>query len=210
MQRLISTILAAAFALTLAPAAIAQGAARPVDPVLVDPVLVERALAYLNGVRTLQARFVQRDQAGGQWTGRLWLARPGRVRFQYDPPEGDVIWSSGGLVKHYDARLDALTHLPPSETPAWFLLDDQVRVGGDVKVLATALVGQRYFLTASQNTMIAEGRVTLAFRASPEQILGWTVTDDAGAVTQVDLIDVVVGGDIPDEIFEYQPPVDGG
>ena len=175
----------------------------------VDPALVDRALAYLNGVRTLQARFVQRDQSGGRWTGSLWMARPGRLRFQYDPPVNDVIWADGGLVKHYDAALEALTHLPPSETPAWFLLDDQVRLKDDVRVLETSFQGDRYYLTAAQANIIGDARVTLAFAAEPDRILGWQVTDDTGAVTTLELIDMTTGGPLPRGIFKYWPPTEG-
>lgn len=189
--------------LLLAPAvASAQSAAPPIDRAVVD-----RALAYLNGARSLTAKFVQRDSAGGRWTGRLWLARPGRLRFQYDPPENDVIWSTGGLVKHFDAGLETVTHVPRGATPAWFLLDDRVRIKDDIELLATAEQNGRYFVSAAQSGILTEGRVTLAFQASPERLLGWTVTDQEGAITQVDLIDLEVGAVVEDEIFDYRPPL---
>lgn len=184
-----------------------QASAQSADRSKVDPVVVDRALAYLNGVRTLSASFVQRDQAGGRWSGAMWMERPGRLRFQYDPPENDVIWSSGGFVKHYDAELDAVTHVPRGMTPAWFLLDDQVRISDDVEVLATADIGGRYFITARQSGTFSDSRVTLAFQKSPDRLLGWTVTDESGAISQVDLQDLITGVEMPDDIFQYQPPV---
>lgn len=174
----------------------------------VDPAVVDRSIAYLNGMRNLEARFVQRDQTGAQWTGKFWLSRPGRIRFEYDPPEGDVIWSGGGLVKHFDARLETVTHLPRSATPAWFLLDDKVVIDDDIEVLATVVQDGRYFVTAARKDDIIGGRITLAFQAEPERILGWAIMDDTGSVTQVELIDLIVGGAIPDDTFEYDPPIE--
>jgi len=173
----------------------------------VDQAVVDQAVAYLNEMRNVEARFVQRDQRGAQWTGRFWLSRPGRIRFEYDPPEGDVIWSGGGLVKHFDARLETVTHLPRSATPAWFLLDDEVVIGEDIEVLSTTVQDGRYFVTAARKDDIVGGRITLAFQAAPERILGWAILDDTGSVTQVELLDLVVGGAIPDSTFEFDPPI---
>lgn len=177
-----------------------------VDRSLVDPSVVARAVASLNASRTMVARFVQRGQNGAVWTGRMWVSRPGKLRFQYDPPEDDVIWSSGGLVKHYDAELDSVSHVPPDMTPAWFLLDDEVRITDDVHLLATAERGDRFFVTATQSGAFTDGRVTLAFEGSPARLLGWTTTDVDGSLTQVDLVDLVVGQDIPEKVFDYKPP----
>lgn len=195
-------LLAMAFAVSFG----VTNAASAADP-KVDQRLVDQAVAYLNGMRSVAARFVQRDQTGAQWTGSFWLARPGRIRFEYDPPEGDVIWSGGGLVKHFDARLETVTHLPRSATPAWFLLDDEVTLDDGVEVLSTVAQDGRYFVTAARAGDISGGRITLAFQAEPERILGWAILDDAGSVTQVDLVDLNSNADIPAETFEYDPPV---
>lgn len=196
--------------LTILLATAMAGLAAPAQAVddKVDQAVVDRAIAYLNGMRNVEARFVQRDQTGAQWTGRFWLARPGRIRFEYDPPEGDVIWSGGGLVKHFDARLETVTHLPRSATPAWFLLDDKVVIDDDIDVLATVVQDGRYFVTAARKDDIVGGRITLAFQAEPEHILGWAIMDDTGSVTQVELVDLVVGGAIPSSTFEYDPPIE--
>lgn len=194
-------LLLSAMALAAPAAASAQSDVGPIDQAVVD-----RALDYLNRTRSMTARFVQWRSDGGRWTGRLWMERPGRLRFQYDPPENDVIWTNGGLVKHYDADLESLTHLPRRSTPAWFLLDDQVRVKEDVTLLATEDRGDRYYVAAAQSGILTEGRVTLAFRSNPEAIIGWSVTTGDGEVTQVDLLDLVTGQDVPDDVFEYEPP----
>ena len=173
----------------------------------IDQTVVNRALTYLNGARTMEARFIQRDPRGGRWSGKLWLRRPGRLRFQYDPPENDVIWSTGGLVNHFDAELETVTHVPRHLTPAWFLLDDQVRINEDVTLLAALYSGDRYFVTAAQDGALAQGRVTLAFSTSPERLIGWTVTSEDGSITQVDLVDLVVGAPIDKDVFDYTPPI---
>ena len=202
MRALVLAVVASVSLLTAAVATSAKSAEGSVDP-----AVVQRALDYLNGARDMTARFVQRDLSGGHWTGRMWVSRPGRLRFEYDPPENDVIWSTGGLINHFDAELETVSHAPRSLTPAWFLLDDNVRITEDVEVLATAEEKGRYFVTATRTDRAADGRVTLAFQLSPARLLGWTTTAGDGQISQVDLIDLAVGVDIPDAIFAYKPPI---
>lgn len=201
MRALVFALIAAAV-LAASPPAQAQSAAG-----LVDEAVVDRAVDYLNRVRTLQAKFVQRDERGRVYTGRLWMERPGRLRLEYDPPLKDVIWSEGGFVKHFDAALEAVTHVPRHLTPAWFLLDGKVEITEDIEVLATADLEKRYFVTLAQAGRLADGRITLAFDAAPERIAGWTVTSGEGAITQVDLVEVSVGQPIRAKVFQYEPPI---
>ncbi len=201
MRNLIAAILALPL-FALASGAVAQDR----QAGQIDQAVVDRAVNYLNSIRTLQARFIQRDLEGHKWTGEMWMERPGRIRFQYDPPEGDVIWSDDNLVKHYDAELETMTHVPQSATPAWFLLDDPVRVTGDVEILAAEATAERYFVAAAKTDALSSGHVTLAFQKSPDRLLGWSVTEGDGTVTQVDLLDAKFDLPIDHNLFRYEPP----
>lgn len=207
MRRLL-IILAALLPLAAGAPAMAQKSAANTSRGVVDPAVVDRVVAYLNSVRTLEARFAQRNNDGGQITGKMWVRRPGRIRFEYDEPLGDVIWSDKGPIMHFDKDLEAVTHVPVHLTPAWFLLDDQVKIRKDVNILATAEVNDRVFLTATQDGVLTEGRVTLAFEREPMQLIGWNVVDDSGQITQVDLLDATIGAPIDKEIFRFEPPIE--
>ncbi len=80
-------VLAAFFGLTtarLSAAAAAPPAAVTLTPQ--DNADLQRIAAYLGGIRTMYAKFRQVVSGGGIATGQLWMARPGRMRFEYDPP----------------------------------------------------------------------------------------------------------------------------
>ena len=206
MRRLL-ILLAAILPLTAAMPAFAQQSQAGMTQAVVDQALVDKIIAYLNSVRTLEARFVQQNSDGGQATGKMWVSRPGRIRFEYDAPLSDVIWSDNNLVKHFDADLESITHVPAHLTPAWFLLDDQVSIKKDVEILATAEIEGKAYLTASQENALTAGRVTLAFEREPMRILGWNVVDGSGTVTQVNLISPLTGAPIDKKVFRYQPPI---
>ena len=206
MRRLL-ILLATILCLMAAMPAFAQQSQAVMTKAVLDQALVDRIIAYLNSVRTLEARFVQQNSDGGQATGKMWVSRPGRIRFEYDAPLSDVIWSDNNLVKHFDADLESITHMPAHFTPAWFLLDDQVSIKKDVEILATAEIEDKAYLTASQENVLTAGRVTLAFDREPMRILGWNVVDGSGTVTQVNLISPLIGGPIDKKVFRYQPPI---
>ena len=174
---------------------------------LAETAVTERALKTLNSIRTLYAEFKQYDQDGNRWSGKMWLERPGKLRFEYDPPEKDVIWSTGLFVNLYDAELEAVTQIPTGLAPAWFLLEDPVELDKDVEILAEGSAGKTYFITAAQNSLLTDAKVTIIFElGAPDQILGWTVAEDGGKTMHVNLIDPVIGSPINEDIFQYQPP----
>src|SRR2546430_329214 len=68
--------------------AVAEPAAPPVAAALTPQgnADLQRIAAYLGGIRTMYAKFQQGSSGGANATGQLWMARPGRMRFEYDPP----------------------------------------------------------------------------------------------------------------------------
>ncbi|MEL0111826.1 MAG: outer membrane lipoprotein carrier protein LolA, partial [Rickettsiales bacterium] len=69
-------LLAAVFALSTFPAR--AGAPETTE--------IQRIESYLNALHTLEARFVQNNPDGSYALGKLYLKRPGQLRFEYDPP----------------------------------------------------------------------------------------------------------------------------
>ncbi|MDW8444454.1 MAG: outer membrane lipoprotein carrier protein LolA [Acetobacteraceae bacterium] len=93
-----------------------------------DRADLARLEAYLDGIRTLTARFVQVDARGGTATGRLWLSRPGRMRFEYDPPSPILLVADGTFVIFHDRSVMQTTHIPLGTTPLSLLLAERIRL----------------------------------------------------------------------------------
>ena len=119
-RRLLALAGAAAAALALVGRPV-PAALQPSD--LSDLAEIER---YLDSIRTMAAKFQQFDQEGRMATGRIFLARPGRMRVEYDPPTPYLLVASSGALVYYDAEIDQVTTLPLSSTPAAFLLKDRI------------------------------------------------------------------------------------
>src|SRR5262249_40585807 len=123
-------------ALLLAFAAPAVAPAAPLKPAQLseqDRADVQRIQQYLNGIKTMSARFTQYSD-GGTAGGVLYVQRPGNMRFEYDAPTPYMLLANGTWVIYYDKSLEQVTYLPISSTPAWFLLRDDISLGGDVTI----------------------------------------------------------------------------
>jgi len=193
----------------LAPPALAQTAPRPPAPSpgnSVDRSAVQRIEAYLNAMGTLRARFLQIAQNGASAEGLAWISRPGRMRFDYDPPEPILLVASGGQVMMLDRQLGQPSIVPAASTPLGLLLRDEIRLSGDVTVVATERSGGLLRIALARTGQPAEGRLTLVFDENPMQLRQWAVLDSQGRETRVTLsaIDTSVRPD--NRIFDFNDP----
>ena len=76
------------------------GAAPPVAAPLTaqDTAQLQRIAGYLNGIRTMTAKFQQAANNGAVSSGRLWVSRPGRMRFEYERPNTLALLADAGYV----------------------------------------------------------------------------------------------------------------
>jgi outer membrane lipoprotein-sorting protein len=191
------SILAALAGLPLLPAA---ALAQAPDPALA------RVEAYLNGLRTLRARFLQVSDNGASAQGVAWISRPGRMRFDYDPPEPILLVASGGQVMMYDRELRQPTTVPASSTPLGLLLRERIRLAGDITVSALERRGGFLNVTLHRTGAPAEGRLTLTFEEQPMQLRQWTVVDAQARRTQVTLYELDTTTRPDPRIFDFNDP----
>ena len=152
-----------------------------------DKALVDRATAYLQGVTEARARFVQTDARGNTSQGTVYLKRPGKARFAYDPPSGLLVVSDGGNVAVQDSRLKTFDRYPLQSTPLSLFLARNIRLDRGVTVTRVARMADGFSITARDATRKTAGQITLNFSNSPLALVGWTVTDAQGRATRVRL-----------------------
>ena len=177
------TLTLALAASALAPAALA--AAAPLSPA--DKALVDRAVAYLQGLDEAKARFTQTDGSGRETAGTVWLKRPGKARFEYDPPSGLVVVSDGAAVTVADNRLRTFTRYPLGATPLSLFLARTIRLDRGVAVTAVDRNPDGFTIVARDGRGKTAGRLALDFAEPPLRLTGWTVIDAQGRTTRVRL-----------------------
>ena len=185
------------------PPALAQTAST-VTPA--DQADIARIQAYLNGIHTLKAHFIQVAPNGATAQGTAWLDRPGRMRFQYDPPSPLLLVAGHGLVVFHDASLDQTSNIPLGSTPLGILLADHVVLSGDVTVTGMRRLPGQIGLTLVRTAHPTEGSLTLVFTDNPLTLRQWTVEDAQGQRTTVTLTNIEMGGTFDQNLFQFIDP----
>lgn len=172
-----------------------------------DRAILKRVQDYLNSIETLEARFTQVDSTNKKASGRIYLSRPGKLRFEYDPPVPVLIVTDGRFLIHYDRDLKTASRISQRDTPAWFLLSPTVELQGDVTVTEVNRSKDKVLVTLVKTSEPGQGRVTLVLNEDPMQLEQWAVTDAQGIVTYVTLEDAEFGKPIDSSRFTFNEPV---
>ena len=160
-------------AVPFASPAFAQSAQTPaISPA--DQALVNRAVTYLEGLAEARARFVQTDGRGATSRGWVYLKRPGKARFAYDPPSGLLVVSNGAVVSVADSRLKTFDSYPLGMTPLSLFLAKTIRLDKGVRVTRVDRMGGGFSITARDGQKKTAGQITLTFADSPLALAGWT------------------------------------
>lgn len=167
---------------------------------------IDRIEAYLNDLRSLRASFVQIAPNGGMSSGKLFYQRPDKMRLDYDPPSELLIIANGWQLVYHDRRLEQVSHLFTRSTPLAFLLQDDVRLDGDVTVTDLQRHGGEIRVTVTRTDEPAEGQITLVFAEDPLELQRWTVTDAQGLTTHVVLEELETDVPLDRSLFVWRNP----
>lgn len=196
-----TALLAPILALALAPVAAL--------PVRAEPVPLARLSAYLNGLTTAEADFTQINADGSISEGRLYIRRPGRVRFEYAPPDRSLVMAGGGQVAIFDAK----SNQPPEQyplrrTPLNLILADKVNLGAARMVVGHFEVQDTTRVVAQDPDTPEYGTIELVFSNDPVALTSWVITDDLGNRTTIVLDRMVTGMDLPASLFNITMEVE--
>ncbi len=171
-----------------------------------DTADLARIQTYLNGLKTLKAQFLQLAPNGATARGTAWLDRPGRMRFQYDPPSPLLLVAGHGLVVFHDSQLNQTSNIPLGQTPLGILLRDNVSFGGDITVSGIQRQPGMIQVTIYQTARPGDGTLTLNFADNPLALRQWTVVDAQHRETRVSLYDIALGGSFDQSLFTFVDP----
>lgn len=166
-----------------------------------DKVDIARIEGYLNALGSVKASFQQYTDSEGLAFGRIYLRRPGRLRVEYDPPSEIILVADGIALSYYDAELNHLEQVPLGLSPMWFLLRENVRLGGDVTVTSFQKASNAVLVGIVQSDEPDAGSVVLEFGDNPLELRQWTLTDSAGTEVRVGLYDSEFGVPLANELF---------
>ncbi len=160
---------------------------------------------YLNEMQTAQSDFTQINDDGTISTGTIYIKRPGRIRFEYKPPEKTLVLASANTVAVFDAKSNTGPETYPlDKTPLSIILAKNVNLGQARMVVGHRFDGTATVVTAQDPAHPEYGNIQLKFTDNPVQLRQWVINDDSGSSTTVVLGDLTVGKALSNTIFNIQ------
>ena len=166
---------------------------------------------YLNNIKTLQASFVQTASNGNTSEGKIYIAKPNKIRMEYSEPVNVSIIGDGNFIVYHDKELDQVTHIDYDDVPASLILANDIKIDGK-KIKITD-----FYKDSGTTEAVVEYEVngethpiTLVFNNNPFELKQWKITDPQGIEISVFLYNMEQDKDLDETLFtvkEKQSPV---
>ena len=156
---------------------------------------------YLNALNTMRGRFTQLGPSGEFTEGTFYLQRPGKIRFEYSPPNPILVIADGFWVGIEDRKLKDTQKYPLSATPLSLLLEKHVDIGKEARIVGFEEQGGDVIVTLEARSGTTPGQLTLIMGGPNFALKQWIVIDAQGLKTEVSLFDLVADVQIESKLF---------
>jgi outer membrane lipoprotein-sorting protein len=193
MRRLILTLLFVLAA--MAPASAAKWTAQ-------QSADLDRVSAYLNSIKTMRGGFTQIGPQGQVDQGKFYILKPGKIRFDYDPPNPTLVISDGLSIAVYNTRLNTANRYPLTGTPLNLLLSDHLDLKKSSVITGVQHSPGQLIVTGRASDRNATGNITIVFTDPTLELRQWTIVDAQGLPTTVSINNVQQGVPLPESAFK--------
>lgn len=171
-----------------------------------DDVQVVRQIEdYLNGIKTMEADFIQTASNGSTAEGKIYIQKPNKVNMQYSKDTNVSIIGDGKYVVYHDKDLDQVTHISYNDIPATLIL------GNDIKVDGKSLKASNIYQDAGITSAVFEypendniGPITLTFNNTPFELKQWRIVDPQGVEIVLSLSNINKDIKLDSKLFKFK------
>lgn len=170
---------------------------------------------FFNEVATYTARFDQIVLDEGfnpieESSGRMMIMRPGRFRWDYEPPNEQKIISDGERVTLYDVELEQITIRSLAgtvgDTPAG-LLAGGTDINSEFEVIDLGVVnGPLHWVRMIPREQEDDGFEDIRVGFENGSLRVMELVDGLGQITRITLTDSVENAKISEAHFQFDPP----
>jgi outer membrane lipoprotein-sorting protein len=156
---------------------------------------------YLNSFQSLKADFVQVSSKGNMAQGQMLISKPGKLRFEYAPPNPLLIVSDGRWLTIKDKVKEKGDQFPLSSTPLRLVVAPQIDLLAETDVVGFDSTDGLTSVSFVDRKGSLGGYITLVYDEQRNQLVQWVVVDGKGRHTTVQLTNVVLGGSFDPKLF---------
>lgn len=155
---------------------------------------------YFNSFRTMQGSFIQFGPHGEQSEGTFYMSRPGKIRFQYNPPVKLDVIADGRNVAVRNTRTATQDYYPLGKTPLRYLISDRIDLSGVVSEVREE--NDLIALIIVEDSRLVKGKLTLIFDRNTLELKQWIITDGRGLNTSVAIYNTTTGNRLDPSLFK--------
>ena len=167
---------------------------------------INKVSGFFNGFQTLTGQFVQVGPRGNVSNGTFYISKPGKMRFEYNPPSPYLIVSDGTWVVIKNKKNKRTDHYPLSSTPLKLVLGEDVDLTKEARILDVASAEGSITLTLASKNRSVPGRLQIVYNEATASVEQWAIVDGEGRRTTVSLSELKVGGQHDAALFKVKRP----
>lgn len=151
-------------------------------------VVVDELNAYLNSLQSATARFTQYSADGSTSSGTFYLQKPGKMRFEYDPPSPALLVADGSALAVFDKKSNrGPQRYPQSSTPLSLLARPNIDITRSKFVQKLEAGSTQIHLTMFDPAEPGNGSIKMIFERNPVALIEWIIVDGAGLESVIKL-----------------------
>lgn len=171
-------------------------------PVSAEKLSLNAISSYLNKFTTAKGGFTQINADGTISTGTIYIKRPGRIRFEYNPPDKSVVVASANTVAIFDGKSNqAPEQYPLGRTPLSIVLKKNVNLAAAKMVVGHTSDGTSTTVVAQDPKHPEYGKIRMMFTSNPVELRQWVIVNDTGGETTLILNELEKGMSLSQSIF---------
>jgi len=160
---------------------------------------------YLNSIKNMEADFVQTSSNGGTAEGKIYIAKPNKIRMEYDDPTSVLIVGDGNYIIFHDKDLDQVTHIDYDDIPASLILANDIKIDGkNIKATNFYQDAGITSITLDYKEKGDVGPITLTFANNPLELKQWKITDPQNIEVKVSLYNIMQDVEMKDSLFKFK------
>jgi outer membrane lipoprotein-sorting protein len=165
----------------------------------------QKIASHFSSVKTMMGEFVQFGPRGEQTGGKFYIERPGRVRFNYEPPADFRVIADGKSVALINNRMKTADLYMLRNTPLKLLLDEEIDLSGN-KVKDVREEPDLTTIQLADRSLFGNATIAMMFDPQTYDLRQWTITDAQGKDTTVMIFNVQQGVTFDQSVFkiDYQ------
>jgi outer membrane lipoprotein-sorting protein len=162
---------------------------------------LQKINAFMNSFQSMKSDFTQISSKGQMAQGTLLISKPGKLRFEYAPPNPMLIVSDGKWLTIKNRVKEKGDQFPLSATPLRLVVSPQVDLAAETDVIGYESKDGITSVSLADRKSSLGGYIILVFDEQRSQLQQWIIVDGKDRRTTVQLANIETGGKFDPKLF---------